>query len=56
MARCSSCGFEFGNDDPGTAAPVSFEETKPSGRRMDRLDSTNEQSDRNALNSADPDV
>jgi hypothetical protein len=25
MARCSSCGFEFGND-PGTAAPVSFEE------------------------------
>jgi hypothetical protein len=24
---CACCGFEFGNDDnPGTAAPVSFEE------------------------------
>ncbi|MDQ1498783.1 MAG: hypothetical protein QOI86_2123, partial [Actinomycetota bacterium] len=24
---CPNCGFEFGNDDnPGTAAPVSFEE------------------------------
>lgn len=24
---CPRCGFEFGNDDnPGTAAPVSFEE------------------------------
>jgi len=24
---CPSCGFEFGNDDnPGTAAPISFEE------------------------------
>ncbi|TDO33213.1 hypothetical protein EV643_13311 [Kribbella sp. VKM Ac-2527] len=24
---CRNCGFEFGNDDnPGTAAPVSFEE------------------------------